>query len=98
VLELSAVDRKVTYQRVRFWVRQGDFRPHKAEFYSVSDRLLKTCRYEEFRNLGGKLRPAKLTMTDALTKDHESTLEYSDLKLRDLPDHVFTKEYLRRLD
>jgi len=98
VLELTAVDRKVTYQRVRYWVRQRDFRPHKAQFYSLSDRLLKTCRYEDFRSLGGKVRPTKLVMTDALTKGAESTLEYSNLKLRELPDQIFTKEYLRRLD
>jgi outer membrane lipoprotein-sorting protein len=98
VLELHAVDRKVTYQRVRYWVRQSDFRPHKAEFYSVSDRLLKTCRYEDFRSLGGRVRPTRLVMVDALQKGSESTLEYSELKLRDLPDQIFTKEYLRRLD
>jgi outer membrane lipoprotein-sorting protein len=98
VLELAAVDRKVTYQRVRYWVRQKDFRPHKAEFYSMSDRLLKTCRYEDFRSLGGQVRPTRLVMTDALIKGAESTLVYSNLKLRDLPDQVFTKEYLRRLD
>jgi hypothetical protein len=98
VLELTAVDRKVTYQRVRYWVRQADYRPYKAEFYSVSERLLKTCRYEDFRDLGGRLRPAKLVMVDALQKGAESTLEYSALKLRELPDQIFTKEYLRRLD
>jgi outer membrane lipoprotein-sorting protein len=98
VLELAAVDRKVTYQRVRYWVRQKDFRPHKAEFYSVSDRLLKTCLYDEYRNLGGQVRPTRLTMLDALQKGAQSTMDYSDLRLRDLPDQVFTKEYLRRLD
>jgi outer membrane lipoprotein-sorting protein len=97
VLELTGVDRKVTYQRVRYWVRQKDFRPYKAEFYSVSDRLLKTCHFEDFRSLGGKLRPTKLVMSDALTKGAGSTLEYSNLKLRELPDQIFTKEYLRRL-
>lgn len=98
VLELAALDRKVTYQRVRYWVRQKDFRPHKAEFYSVSERLLKTCRYEDFRNLGDRIRPTRLVMVDALNQGTSSTLLYSDLKLRDLPDQVFTKEYLRRLD
>lgn len=98
VLELAAIDRKVTYQRVRYWVRQKDYRPYKAQFYSLSNRLLKTCRYEDYRMLGGKIRPARLVMTDALTKDTESRLEYSDLKLRELPDRIFTKEYLRRLD
>jgi outer membrane lipoprotein-sorting protein len=98
VLDLAAVDRKVAYQRVRYWVQQKDFRPYRAEFYSVSGRLLKTCRYEDYRSLGGRLRPARLVMTDALTKGTASTLYYSDLKLRDLPDRIFTKEYLRRLD
>lgn len=98
VLELTAVDRKVTYQRVRYWVRQSDYRPRKAEFYSVSERLLKTCRYEEFGSLGGKVRPTRLVMVDAVQKGAESTLEYSNLKLRELPDQIFTKEYLRRLD
>ena len=98
VLDLAAVDRKVAYQRVRYWVRQKDYRPHKAEFYSVSGRLLKSCLYEDFRLMGGKVRPARLVMRDALTKGTESTLSYSDLKLRDLPDRIFTKEYLRRLD
>ena len=98
VLELAAVDRRVAYQRVRYWVRQRDYRPYKAEFYSVSNRLLKTSRYEDFRMLGGKVRPARLLMTDALSQGTESTLLYSDLKLRELPDQIFTKEYLRRLD
>lgn len=98
VLELTAVDRKVTYQRVRYWVRQKDFRPYKAEFYSLSGRLLKTSHYEEFRELGGRVRPTRLVMEDALNKGSSSTLEYSGLRLRELPDQIFTKEYLRRLD
>ena len=97
VLDLVGVDRGVTYQRVRYWVKQSNYWPQKAEFYSLSNRLLKTCRYEEFRPLAGKARPTKLVMVDAL-KDEESTLEYSNMKLRELPDRIFTKEYLRRLD
>lgn len=98
VLDLTANDRKVTYPRVRYWVRRSDYRPHKAEFYSLSNKLLKTCRYEDYRTLAGKPRPARLVMTDALIKDAESTLVYSEMKLRQLPDQIFTKEYLRRLD
>jgi len=97
VLELTAVDRGVTYARVLYWVRQSNSHPVKAEFYSVSERLLKTCRYETFKTLGGRVRPTRLVLQDALKKGDESILDYSDLKLRDLPDRMFTKEYLRRL-
>ncbi len=98
VLELTGVDRSVTYPRVLFWVKQKNFHPHKAEFYSLSNRLLKTCRYENFRTMAGRLRPTRLVMDDALRAGEQSILEYDDMKLRELPDKLFTKEYLRRLD
>lgn len=98
VLELTAVDKGVTYSRVVYWVRQANNYPAKAEFYSLSNRLLKTCKYEGFKTLGGKVRPTRLVMEDALKKGEVSVLEYDAMKSRDLPDHVFTKEYLKKLE
>lgn len=98
VLELTAVDRSVTYQKVKYWVRQSDSAPHKAEFYSLSDRLLKSCTYENYKQLGGRARPTRLVMVDALKSDSRSILEYQDMKIRDLPDKIFTKEYLKKLE
>jgi len=97
VLELTAVDRGVTYSRVLYWVRKSNFHPHKAEFYAVSGRLLKTCRYEEFKALGGRVRPTRLLLRDALRAGEESVMEYSGMKLRDLPARMFSKDYLQRL-
>ncbi len=37
-------------------------------------------------------------MEDALRKGEESVLEYSEMKLRDLPDKIFTKDYLKKLE
>ena len=97
VLELTAVDRGVTYHRVLYWVRQSDYRPFRAEFYSLSERRLKTARYENYQQLGGAIRPTRLIIQDAQRESEESTLEYSEMKLRDLPDKVFSKDYLKRL-
>lgn len=97
VLDLTATERGVAYQRVKYWVRQNGFAPHKAEFYSLSDRLLKTCIYESYKQLGGRVRPTRLVMTDAVKADTVSTLEYEAMKLVDLPDKVFTKEYLKKV-
>jgi hypothetical protein len=36
-------------------------------------------------------------LSDALHKGEESVLEYSGLKTRAIPDKVFTKEFLRKL-
>lgn len=98
VLELTGVDRGVTYHKVLYWVGQSNFWPYRAEFYSLSDRLLKTARYEKFQMLHGALRPTRLVMEDALRTGEQSVLEYSGMKQRDLPDKVFTKDYLKKLD
>ncbi len=97
VLELNAVDRGVTYHRVLLWVNKRNNRPRKAEFYSLSNRLLKTCSYENYQPMAGQHRPTRLVMQDALRGGEQSILEYDNMRLRDLPDRVFTKEYLKRL-
>lgn len=97
VLELSAVDRGVTYHRVLYWVNAASHRPHKAEFYALSKRLMKTCTYENFKSMAGKTRPTRLVMEDALKPGEKSVLEYEQMKLRDLPDKVFSKDYLKKL-
>ncbi|WP_153108816.1 outer membrane lipoprotein-sorting protein [Propionivibrio limicola] len=98
VLELNAIDKSVTYQKVIYWVRQKDHWPYKAEFYSLSSRLLKTCRYESFKLLEGRTRPTRLIMDDAIRDGSRSILQYSNMKLKDLPDKLFTKDYLKKLD
>ena len=36
VLELNANERSVTYPKIFYWVRAGDFHPQRAEFHSLS--------------------------------------------------------------
>src|SRR5579862_3552919 len=69
VLELTAADNSVPYHRVVYWVGKSNYRPRKAEFYSLSDRLLKTCVYDTYRPLGGRDRPTRLVMRDALRQE-----------------------------
>jgi len=97
VLELTAVDRGVTYHRALLWVNKANYRPRKAEFYSLSNRLMKTCSYQNFETMAGRKRPTRLVMEDALKAGEQSVLEYDQMKLRDLPDKVFSKDYLKKL-
>jgi outer membrane lipoprotein-sorting protein len=97
VLELIAARKGVTYHRVIYWVETKTHRPVKAEFYTLSKRLMKTGLYSDFKDLGGAIRPTKLTLQDALKKGEESVLVYSGLKTRAIPDKFFTKDFLRKL-
>ena len=97
VLELTAADRGVTYHRVVYWVAKSNNRPYKAEFYTRSKRLMKTCYYQKFVKMQGEQRPSRLVMIDNLNQGNKSTLDYSNMQLEDLPDKVFTKDYLKKL-
>nr|AEQ20483.1 hypothetical protein [uncultured bacterium CSL142] len=98
VLELNAVDKTVTYHRVVYWVKQSNFNPYKAEFYALSGNLLKTCSFERFQQMAGRMRPSRLVLVDALRKGEQSVLEYSNMTVKDIPDRTFTKDYLKRID
>lgn len=97
VLQLDALDKWITYRRVLYWVNVRNGRPYKAEFYALSGRLLKTAYYQAFDVLGGETRPTRLLVEDALRKGNTSVLEYSNMAERDLPDKIFTKDYLKKL-
>ena len=64
--ELKAARRGVTYNRVMYWVNKSDYHPYKAEFFTVSNRLLKRCYYRKFKDMGGAVRPTQLVMEDTL--------------------------------
>ncbi len=97
VLELNAVDRWVTYHQVKYWVHTKSFRPYKAEYYALSGRLLKTARYLNFQRLGGDERPSRLVIDDALRNGRRSIMDYAHMRLRNLPDKYFNKDYLKKL-
>jgi hypothetical protein len=97
VLELKAVDRAVTYDKVLLWINKNNDRPFKAEFYAVSGRLLKTCRYQNYKEISGGVRPTKLIMEDALIEGAKSVLDYSELRAKELPDRMFAKDYMKKL-
>ena len=97
VLELKAARRGVTYHRVLYWVNKENYRPLRAELYSLSNRLIKTCEYQAYEKVGKEIRPTRLVMTDALKQEHRSVMDYSNMKLRKLSDKIFTKNYLKKL-
>jgi hypothetical protein len=45
----------------------------------------------------GAIRPIRLVMEDTLIEGGKSTLDYSELKTKDLPDKMFAKDYMKKL-
>lgn len=97
VLKLAAKTESVTYASATLWIDKENFHPFKAEFFAVSGRLLKTCSYENYRELAGRLRPTRLVMNDPVVKGKKSVIEYDSMKVKELPEKYFAKDYMKKL-
>ena len=84
LLDLSAKHKRATYDRIRYWVSVKRGVGVKAEFFSLSGKLLKSARFEYNNNIDyeGKrlLFVSKMTIRDALI-DAETTMEFGAVKV-----------------
>ncbi len=94
VLDLKAKSDNVTYRKVQLWVDQKTYQPHKALFYAISGKLLKTSLYSDFKKALGENRASKVVIQDALNPKRQSHLTYSKYQRENLDDSFFTKEAL----
>lgn len=85
VLELSAKHKRTTYDRIRYWISVKRGVGVKAEFYSVSGKLLKTARFEYDNAIDheGQRSPfmSRITIRDALL-DAETTMDFGMVKVK----------------
>lgn len=85
VLNLAAKHKRTTYDRIRYWVSVKRLVGIKAEFYSVSGKLLKTATFEYHNTIEheGKRIPfiSRMTIRDALV-DAETTMDFGTVKVK----------------
>lgn len=92
VLDLTAKHKRATYDKVRYWVSVKRVVGVKAEFYSVSGKLLKTARFEYDNAIehAGRRIPfiSKMTIRDAVI-DAETVMEFGTVKVKKVPASEF---------
>ncbi len=85
ILDLTAKHKRTTYDKIRYWVSTKRLVGVKAEFYSVSGKLLKTATFEYHNTIEheGKRIPfvSKMTIRDALI-DAETTMDFGTVKVK----------------
>lgn len=88
VLDLAAATQSVTYDRIKYWVAQTSGLGVKAEFYTVSGKLIKTARFQYDNTIehDGRSIPfvSRMQITDTLAADSVTTLTYSSIETRPL--------------
>lgn len=98
VLDLVAKSPSKTYNKIKYWVAKGDYKPVQAEYFTVSGKSLKTCTFEDFRSEAGAVRPMKLLFQDSLKKSQKSTLQLRTMVKKNLNDNMFTKDYMKTFE
>jgi outer membrane lipoprotein-sorting protein len=95
VLELEARERGVAYPRQKIWVDAERLVLDRAEYYALSDRLLKSLEVLEVMQVAGKNVPSRLIMRDEMKKKSSTEFAVSSLRINEpLPAGIFSLESL----
>ena len=95
VLKLEGKDLSLSYAKIKIWVRKDDFQPIKQEYFTLSDKLIKSTFYEEIKEFSGLKRPSKMVMQSALNPKQKTILELIEFE-RDVknPSKIFQRSNL----
>jgi hypothetical protein len=98
VFDLEAVDKKATYDRIKYWISKERLAGVKAEFYTVSGKLFKTAtfEYENSMNIDNTPRPfiSKMVITSAVIKEDVTTMRYRKIVFKRVSDSTFNLNLL----
>ncbi len=99
LLELKAKSPSVAYDRLKMWVDRKAMVPTKIEAYAASGMLIKTLHFKDIKDFGdGIVRPSVIETDSPLYKGFKSVFIFAKVRKREFPDHVFTLEYLPRVE
>jgi len=93
LFDLAAIDKKVTYDRIKYWISKERLVGVKAEYYTVSGKMFKTAVFE-YNNgitIDGARHPfiSKMTITNAIVKEDVTTMDFHKVVYKKIPDSMF---------
>jgi hypothetical protein len=100
LFDLSAVDNRATYDRIRYWISKERRVGLKAEFYTVSGKMFKTATFEYKNSILVENKPrefiSKMIITSAIIKEDVTTMGYRKPSIKKVPDAIFNLNLLTR--
>lgn len=86
------------YAQEKFFVRKDDPLILKIESYGSSGRLMRTTLLPKYVKIGNFNWPAHSIYINEINKGEKTTQILSDFDTSDIPDVVFTKAYLEKIN
>jgi hypothetical protein len=98
LFDLTATDKKATYDRIKYWISRERLVAVKAEFYTVSGKMFKTATFEYKNSIAieGEPRPfiSRMVITSAVIKEDVTVMNFRKVSFRKIPDSMFNLNLL----
>ncbi len=99
ILELTANNKGVTYDKIKYWISKSEGLGQRADYYTVSGKLFKKASFEYNNSIGVDKNKisfiSKMVITDTLS-DVKTILSFSDIVVQDVADSKFNLNLLVR--
>jgi outer membrane lipoprotein-sorting protein len=82
----------------KIWIRKDYYLVMKEEQYSLSGRLLRTIAIPKYQSITGHYVPKMMLIINNLRPGEKTQITFSNVSVSKLPDEVFTKGYLERIN
>ena len=98
-LELKAKHSYLAYQKIYLYIHPKNFRIYKADFYGISNGILKTAYYSDYKNFGTlSAIPTTIKIIDRLfNTDNFTIIHYLKVQKSRIPEKYFNFNYLVHL-
>ena len=97
-MDLSAKHDEVTFPKVKLWVRKDNNLVLKGQNFSLSGRLMRSDYFPKYVRVKDRFLASKMLYVDELKKGERTQMTMADTSLSSVPNSVFSKSYLERVN
>lgn len=98
IIDLKAVDDTVPFPYAKIWVTKDSDLVLKTEEYSLTRRLMRSGLFPKYTKVGEAVIPVQMVFVDELVEGKKTQIALSEISVTKIPDHVFTKAYIERVN
>ena len=98
IINLEAKNNEVTYPYQTIYVAKNGTVTLKKEEFSKSKTLLRTSYYTKYKLVDNNYVATYMIFQDELIEQKKTTIQINNISTDDIPDSVFTKSYIERVN
>ncbi len=91
-------DAPVVWGKVKTWISKEDYLQLRLEFYDEDDYLVNVMEMGDIKEMGGRVLPAKMTITPEEEPDNQTIIEYLSIEFdTEIPEETFSVPFMKRV-